>query len=136
MGRLILSVLAGYAFTGALVVVTDQMFAMLAPGFAQASSPPAYYFAFSVLTDSLYAIMGGYVCATVAKADWRRATLGLMLFGELVGVASQIALWQTVPHWYGVGLLILFPIAVWIGGIRWRGSTQANLVATNGPVNS
>lgn len=113
------AILAGYVVIGVLIFGTDQLFAALIPGFA--AGPPAYYFAASVVTDTLYSISGGYLCAWIAKANTRVATLGLMIFGELVGVASTVFLWTMVPHWYSFALLILYPPAVWLGS-RWRSS--------------
>lgn len=37
------------------------------------------------------------------------------MFDELVGIAAQVGLWNTVPHWYGLSLLILYPAGVLLG---------------------
>jgi hypothetical protein len=122
MIRTILAIVGGYAAIGILVVTTDQIFAALIPGFRQMATPPPYYFGISLLTDTIYTLAGGYLCALIAREHFRNATLGLMIFGELVGIASQIAFWNNVPHWYAIALLILFPPAVWIGSrLRSRG---------------
>jgi hypothetical protein len=127
MIRTVLAILAGYAEIGLLVVMTDQLFAAVIPGFRSMAMPPAYYFGLSLLTDSFYSMAGGYLCAMIAREHFRRATLGLMIFGEIVGIASQVALWRTVPHWFALALLILYPPMVWIGaGIRSRGRHAVN----------
>jgi hypothetical protein len=115
MGRIIAAVALGYIAIGALVVATDQLFAAVIPGFKSMAMPPLYYFVISLGTDFLYSIVGGYLCSVIARARDKTATLALIVFGELIGVVSQIALWKTVPHWFGFGLLILYPPAIWIG---------------------
>ena len=113
MLRIIGAVLAGYLVVGVLIFATDQLFAVLIPDIKTA--PPDYYFAAAVATDTAYSIAGGYVCALIARARARAATIGLVIFGELAGVASTFYLWNTVPHWYSFGLLIFYPIAIWAG---------------------
>jgi hypothetical protein len=115
MLRTIGAVLAGYVAIGVLIFGTDQLFAALIPGFSSMAMPPDYYFAASVATDTAYSIGGGYLCARIAQAGIRSATIGLMVFGELMGLASTVYLWKTVPHWYSFALLLLYPPAVWIG---------------------
>jgi hypothetical protein len=117
MWRILAAVVAGYVLIGVLVVITDQIFNMLIPGFKLMTMPPLYYFAISLFTDFVYSIAGGYLCAWIARDRAWKATTALMIFGSLIGLISQIVLWTTVPHWYGVALLVLFPIGVWLG---WR----------------
>src|SRR5271165_4373313 len=121
MWRIPAAVLAGYLFIGVLVVITDQIFNMVIPGFRLMTMPPLFYFAITLFTDFVYSIAGGYVCARIARERAWRATIALMIFGSLIGLISQIALWATVPHWYAVALLVLFPIGVWLG---WKLFTQ------------
>ncbi len=115
MLRTVLAILGGYAAIGILVVATDQVYAALIPGFRQVSIPPSYYFGLSIITDAFYCVGGGYLCALIARENFHWATLGLMIGGEIVGAASQIAAWQTVPHWFAIALLILYPPAIWFG---------------------
>ena len=113
--RIPAAVLAGYVFIGVLVVITDQIFNMVIPGFKLMTMPPIYYFAISLFTDFVYSIAGGYLCAWIARERAWRATITLMIVGDLIGLAAQIKLWAAVPHWYAVALLVLFPIGVWFG---------------------
>jgi hypothetical protein len=115
MLRIIGSILAGYCIIGLLVVVTDQVFAAVIPGFKSMPIPPDYYFAISLVTDTLYTVAGGYLCARIAANFARTATLGLIVFGEVMGLVSLVMSWKTVPHWYGVALLVIYPPAVWAG---------------------
>jgi hypothetical protein len=124
MVRIAGAVLAAYVAIGILVVLTDQIFAATIPGFRTMTTPPLHYFAIVTLTDALYSIGGGYLCAAIARASVRRATLGLMVFGELMGVASTIAGWRVQPHWFAFALLVLFPLGVWSGSrLRSRALT-------------
>jgi hypothetical protein len=113
--RVIGAVLAGYAAIGALIVVTDWIFGFFIPELRSSREPPGYYFAASIMTDSIYSVIGGYLCAKVARTAVRNATLGLMVFGELMGVVSTVMLWYTVPHPYSFALLVLYPPLVWLG---------------------
>ncbi len=115
MGRAVVGVIAGYLAIGALVAFTDMLFHRLVPGWSQMAQPPTFYFAISLLTDFLYSILGGYVCALIAANHRRGATLGLIVMGSAIGIVAQALLWKTVPHWFGIGLLVLYPISVWIG---------------------
>lgn len=115
MVRAFLAVIAGYAAIGILVTLTDLLFSLLVPGWKAMARPPLYYFVASLGTDFLYSVFGGYVCVVIARERAKAAALGLMIVGELIGLASQIALWKTVPHWFGIALLILYPPAIWLG---------------------
>jgi hypothetical protein len=125
MVRIIGAVLAGYVAVGVLVVLTDQFFALAVPGFRAAATPPLYYYVIVTFTTTLYSIAGGYLCAAIARAAARTATLGLMIFGEIMGVVATVLSWHAQPHWYAFGLLVLFPLAVWMGSrLRSRGAEQ------------
>jgi hypothetical protein len=120
MGRAILGFVAGYVAIGMLVVFTDQLFAALVPGFRGMVDPPLYYFLISLATDFLYSMAGGYLCALIARGRVRGAILALMITGEVIGLATQVFLWNMVPHWFGLGLLVLYPIGVWLGSAKLR----------------
>jgi len=115
MWRSIAAVVFGYLITGVLVVITDQIFELTIPGFRQMAMPPDFYFAVSIVTDALYSVAGGWLCATIAKRRIREHTIALIILGEAVGLVSTIALWKTVPHYFSFALLAIYPPAVWIG---------------------
>jgi hypothetical protein len=115
MWRSIAAVLFGYLITGVLIVMTDQVFALTIPGFKQLAIPPDYYFAISIVTDAIYSAVGGWTCAAIAKTRIREHVIALIVLGELAGVASTVALWKTVPHYFSFALLLLYPPAVWFG---------------------
>ena len=110
-----LAAIAGYALIGVLVIFTDQLFSVAFQGFRGLATPPPTYFVLSLFTDSFYSILGGYLCASIAKGVSKNATLWLMVGGEIVGLATTIALWKTTPHWFALALLVVYPPAVWIG---------------------
>jgi hypothetical protein len=125
MLRIVGAVLAGYVAIGVLVVLTDQILGAAIPGFRTMATPPPYYFVIVTFTDTLYTIAGGYLCAACARASARTATLGLIIFGEIVGVVTTVLGWRIQPHWFAFALLLLYPFAVWIGyRLRARGAGQ------------
>jgi hypothetical protein len=125
MLRIAGAVLAGYAGVGVLVVLTDQIFAAAIPGFRAMTTPPLYYFVIVTGTDALYSVAGGYLSAAIASGSVRRATLGLIVFGEIMGIVSAVAGWRIQPHWFALALLVLFPLGVWAGS-RLRTGRGAN----------
>jgi hypothetical protein len=115
MGRTIVSVIAGYALVALLAIVTDQVAALMIPGFEKMVTPPPYYFYTTLVTDTLYAFVAGYLCAVIARMHTRRSTIGLVVLGEVIGIATQVAFWKVIPHWFALALLVTFPLAVWYG---------------------
>ncbi|HWF46022.1 MAG TPA: hypothetical protein VG168_03370 [Bryobacteraceae bacterium] len=115
MVRTIGAIIFGYMTTGLMVILTDQIFSGLIPGFHSTKTPPTYYFIVSLITNTLYSMVGGYLCSAIARKQWRTSTLGLIILGETLGIVAQRALWHTVPHWFGIGLLALYAPAVGIG---------------------
>jgi hypothetical protein len=121
MLRAVLAPIAGYAVIGVLVIFTDQLFSLLTHSFDSGATPPHSYFLLSLVTDSVYTALGGYFCAAIAQSAARRATLILILGGKLIG-GAVIALWNTQPHWFAIGWLLLYPPALWAGSrFRMRG---------------
>jgi len=121
MWRAVLAPIAGYVAIGILVVFTDQLLSLLTHIFDSGAPPPRYYYELSLLTDCLYTVLGGYLCAAIARQRARRAMLILIVGGGLVGIASVIALRRTQPHWFAIALLLVYPPAVWAGSrLRMR----------------
>ena len=124
MLRSIVAVVGSYVAIGLLVVLTDQLAAALIPGFKSTATLPIYYFVLSVVTDTVYSVLGGYLCSLIARERSQNATLGLIIFGEILGVASTVLFWRSVPHWFSFALLIVYPPAVWVGSRLRSRSTQ------------
>ena len=129
MVRTILAVIVGFLFIGMLITGTDQIFAFGIDGFDTQADKPNYYYLISIATDNFYSIIGGWVCATIAKNDLRRSANGLIILGELAGVASTVFLWKTVPHYYSFALLILYPPAVLFGSKAFEWTRPVDLKA-------
>ena len=126
MLRAALAAIAGYLAIGVLVIFTDQLFSLIILGFNSRTTPPEYYFVLSLITDSVYSMFGGYLCASSGKTAARRATQIMIVGGELIGLGAMIALWHTTPHWFALGLLIVYPPMVWAGSrVRIRGAPSA-----------
>jgi hypothetical protein len=109
------AVVIGYAAIGLLIILTDWIFGFIVPAVRAGREMPTYYYPIVVVTDSIYSFLGGYLCAKLALTAHRYATIGLMIFGELLGLASTVALWYTVPHAYSITLMMLYPPMVWAG---------------------
>ena len=120
MGRIILAALAGYFAIGVLVVSTDQIFSWAIPGFRTMAMPPAFYFAASLVTDFVYSAVGGFICSALARRGSKTATLILIAAGEMIGLAVAIARWQVMPHFFALGLLVLYPLGIFLGSAMQR----------------
>ena len=120
MLRRIGAVAAGYAAIAVLVMLTDLIAAAVVPGLSSMPRPPVSYFATVLVTDTLYTVVGGYLCARIAQQRARVATWALIAFGELMGVASSLTFWGIQPHWFAIALLALYPPAIWAGYVMSR----------------
>jgi hypothetical protein len=114
--RTISGIVAGCAFTAALVRLTDELLLIVIQGIFTMPSLPAYYWGVSILIDSLYSMFGGYVCAMIAQENASRAIAGIVVIVVLVETRSQVLLWDTIPHWFGIALFIACPAFTWLGG--------------------
>ncbi len=120
MVKNILAAVAGYAAIGVLVVLTDQIFSWVIPGFQTMAMPPVFYFAASLITDFVYSTVGGYLCSAIARNGSKSATLILITVGEAIGIAVAIVRWQVMPHFFVLGLLILYPLGIYLGSTLQR----------------
>jgi hypothetical protein len=123
MFRTFVAALLGYVVIGVLIFGTDHSYAALVPGFSSMKPVPTWYFLASMATDTIYTMLGGWLCAVISKRELQ-AKLGLILMGELMGLVSTVYLWNTVPHYYSLYLLAAYPPAVWYGA-KLRTSTAA-----------
>lgn len=116
MLRSILSVLAGWAAVGVLVVLTDLVLGKMFPNeYVAGRIPPDRLSALSLGTATVYSVLGGWIMVKLARSSpWRHA-LWLILWGELMGVLSAVMTWGQIQPWYQIGLLIAWPLAVAAG---------------------
>jgi hypothetical protein len=116
MLRSILSVLAGWAVVGLLVVLTDLVLGRLFPAeYVSGRIPPDRLSALSLATATLYSVLGGWITARLAGSrPWRHAVY-LILWGELMGAISAVMTWGQIQWWYQLGLLAAWPLAIAAG---------------------
>lgn len=107
--------LAGYATIGLLSIVTEWILGFIAPELRTAREMPSYYFVIVGITDVVYSVAAGYVCAKVAMTAYRQATVGLIIIGELIALLSVVGAWYTAPRLYLISLLVLYPPLAWAG---------------------
>jgi hypothetical protein len=129
MVRSILAIILGFAIIGVFVTATDQLFALALPGFEQLPVKPDKYYLISLVTSSLYSVIGGWTCAWIAKRNIRQHAIALVILGELAGIAALVALWNIVPHYYTLLLLVLYPPAVMLGAKIYGASHRSVLAA-------
>jgi hypothetical protein len=129
MGRSILAVLAGYLTLAAAVVAVDFSLGTLFPGaFPEpvepgARPPTAGWLGVILLYSSVFAVLGGYVAAWVARRSERLHALAFGLLLEAMTLAEWYATRGWRPAWYHA-LLALLPIpAALLGG--WLRSRRA-----------
>lgn len=115
MGRSILAVILGFGIIGVFVTATDQLFALALPGFEQLPVKPDRYYLISLVTSSVYSLIGGWTCAWIAKKNIRQHAIALVVLGELSGIAALVSSWKIVPYYYTLSLLVLYPLAVMLG---------------------
>jgi hypothetical protein len=124
MGRVILGIVSGYVLIVVLVAVTDRLLAVVMPSFGGVAKPPLYFFLMTLVIDFVFSIVGSYVCCAIARELAQEAMLGLIALSEVICVAAQVALWKSVPHWFAIVELVLYPTAIWIGS-RLRPEVKA-----------
>ena len=120
MWRSVLAALGAYILIGIAVLITDWIFSVFIPGLSSGINVPTYYFAVSLLTDTVYSFFAGAYCAMVAKQHRATAIILLLAFGEALGIGAQVMQRGKVPLWFAAGLLILYPPAVWFGAKAWN----------------
>jgi hypothetical protein len=108
MLRLILSIIAGLLISAILATVTDHIMHVTGvyPPYGQ-----IYYdtdlFLLASAYRAIYAILGAYVTAVIARKKSRKAVLILGITGAALAIAGLIAMWGMGPAWYPVSLAVL-----------------------------
>jgi hypothetical protein len=117
MMRSILAVLGGWGIVGVLVVLTDLVLGFFFPEeYRPGRLPPDYLLAVSLGTAIAYSVLGGWLTAVIALRKRWRHILGLVLWGELMGLMSTVFTWGQIQHWYSIALLLAWFPAVALGG--------------------
>jgi hypothetical protein len=68
-----------------------------------------------VVIQCLYTVVAGYMCCVIAQRSQRIAMAGLIAIGLVLGAVSLVTSWKSEPHWYGIGLYVVYAPCVWIG---------------------
>lgn len=115
MVRNIIAAIVGFAFIGVLVVCTDQLFAFAIDGFDAMDPRPAFYYGISLVTTTIWDMIGAWTCSILAKKTAGTAGRILSAGGELLLLIATVMLWKKVPHYYAIGLLVTYPPAILFG---------------------
>jgi hypothetical protein len=117
MKRLILSILAGFIKTAELSTAVDEVFHStgIYPPYGQPFlDTPLVLIAFTY--RALFAILGSYLTAVIAKDQAKKAVLILGSIGSVLWLVGGIVMWDFAPAWYNLGGVITgIPFAL-IGG--------------------
>lgn len=115
--RLILAVIAGILTTLVLTGLTHIALhflgihpPLLKPMFDDQGVQLALFY------HSLYAIVGGFVAAMIAKNQARRAVFILGTKELIMWIIGTILLWNHAPAWYNITKALLGIPLAWIGG--------------------
>jgi hypothetical protein len=113
VGRIFVAVVVGYLTNGILVLATEAILASISP--ARGAAPLLRYFVVDLINQCFCAMVAGYVCCLIARPSQRMALTGLIGIGLSVGTFSLVTSWKSEPHWYGIGLFIVYSPCVWFG---------------------
>ena len=124
MGRSILAVVVGYAVMAVCVVALNfASGALVSGGRATLSSPPTSLMVLNVIFGIPCAVLGGYVCALIARRAEIVHALILGIVAEAMSIVSLILYLDIQPLWYGLALaLIILPSTLAGGFLRATGS--------------
>ena len=84
--------------------------------YVQGKVPPDQLSAISLATSVLWSVVGGWVTVRIAASKPWHHILGLIVWGELMGIASAFMTWGQMQSWYQIGLIALWAPAVIAGG--------------------
>lgn len=117
MTRLISSILAGFLTTAVLSTATDHVLhttGVYAPyGQPLAGNGLALL---ALFYRGLYAVLGAYLTAVLAKEQARQAVFTLGGIGAGLWLIGAIVMWDYAPAWYNIsGVVLGLPFAL-IGG--------------------
>ena len=104
MRRLILSILSGFATAAVLSVALDFIFH--AAGIYPPPGQPFFDTGLVSLAFSyraVFAILGAYLTAMLARDQAKKAVLVLGIIGSLTWLVGAIVMWGFGPAWYNIG---------------------------------
>ena len=129
MKRLIVSIVAGFFFTAISTTVVDHIFHVtkVYPPYGEPFKETGLLI-MAFAYRALFAIIGGYITAKIAKKKARKAVLILGTIGTIAWLAGLIKFWDLAPAWYSTGGLILAIPYVFIGLYIYKKSRDGNAV--------
>ncbi|HXR96385.1 MAG TPA: hypothetical protein VN709_00945 [Terriglobales bacterium] len=87
------------------------------------SPASAVFITVSLAGAVLYHLLGGFLCAAVARnAD--AATAGLVIAGTLLLLSSVVNTWNQMPVWYSLAMVAIVPLSLWEGTRLHAGMRQ------------
>lgn len=104
------AVVAGVFVIVLLSIGTDVALNSLVYGYTEILIIPLIY-------RTIYAVIGGYVCAMLAPQNPKKHVLILNIIGAILGTLGAIGNWGLGNHWYPISLVITSVIGVWFGGV-------------------
>jgi uncharacterized BrkB/YihY/UPF0761 family membrane protein len=101
MKRLVLSIIAGLLITIILSSSVDHIFHTtgIYPPYGQPMFDTGLVL-LAFIYRALFAILGAYVTATIAKEKAKKAVLIIGIIGSVLWLAGAIAFWNYIPAWY------------------------------------
>jgi hypothetical protein len=119
MKRIILSIIAGFMISAILSTLLDQIFH--ATDIYPPLGEPLPDGGLAILAFSyraLFAMLGAYVTAMIAKDKAIRAVLILGTIGSLLWLGAAIAKWEFAPAWFHIiGIATGVPLTLMSGKI-------------------
>ena len=120
MGRSILAVIVGYCVTAIATAGIDFILGTLAPAaFPKPGEDQAVGSSWLLLIlgySSIFAILGGYVTALVAKRSEVKHALALGIVMVMLSLVSMLTYFGQQALWFQIGLLVLALPAALLGG--------------------
>lgn len=130
--RSALAIAAGFTVTALLVTFTDLLVARLAPQLypdvTRGAQPTATGLALNLAYGTLYAVLGGFVMALIARRQVMKHLYWLIAVLVVFGVISALQYAGVMPPWYSVAVVALGIVGYWLGAqayLRTRGEGPA-----------
>lgn len=123
MRRSILAVIGGYVVMSIGIMA---LFMVAFPNPTLAATPSMNFMLFSLAYGFVFAVIGGYVTAWIAKRAEMKHTLALIGLGIVMGIVSVVMAAVKQPKWYQSGNFV-----VMIAGNLLGGYLRARQVATS-----
>jgi hypothetical protein len=103
------AVITAYVVNAILVVATNQLLSPM----AENAKSHFRFLMIDVVSQCLYTIVSGYLCAAIAGQQQRSAIASLIGLGLTVGTFSLVTSWNREPHLYGISLFLVYAPCVW-----------------------